>query len=231
MNRPRGRSGCVRSGGTSSGVTVDLSPGQQKAVFALIVVVLAALGYWLILPKVNHSHGSPQAAASTPAASAPAATPSAQSSPTPAVTTSPGNVNIYSWLPFTQQDLADAATVTVKFCVAYNTYTYTEDAAAYVASMNGLITGQLATTLQTSYSTPGVAQLRTSQQQVSTGTAAINSLRAFGASSLTFIVNTAQRLVSSRGTTHGTAQYAVTVIGSGSSWQVDDIELSNAGNS
>ena len=111
---------------------MDLSPGQQKAVFALIVVVLAALGYWLILPKVTHSHGSPQAAASTPAATAPASTPSAQSPPTPAVTTSPGNVNIYSWLPFTQQDLADAAAVTVKFCVAYNTYSYTEDAAAYV---------------------------------------------------------------------------------------------------
>jgi len=210
---------------------VDLSPGQQKAVFALIVVVLAALGYWLILPKVTHSRGSPQATASTPAATLPASTPSAQSPPTPAVTTSPGNVNIYSWLPFTQQDLADAAAVTVKFCVAYNTYSYTEDAAAYVAQMNGLITGQLATTLQTSYSTPGVAQLRTSQKQVSTGTAAINSLRAFGASSLTFIVNTAQRLASSRGTTHGTAQYAVTVTGSGSSWLVDDIELSNAGNS
>ncbi len=210
---------------------MDLSPGQQKAVFALIVVVLAALGYWLILPKVTHSRGSPQAAASAPAATAPASTPSAQSPPTPVVTTSPGTVNIYSWLPFTQQDLADAAAVTVKFCVAYNTYSYTEDAAAYVNRMNGLITGQLATTLQTSYSTPGVAQLRTSQKQVSTGTAAINSLRAFGASSLTFVVNTGQQLVSSRGTTHGTAQYAVTVTGSGSSWQVDDIELSNAGNS
>ncbi len=210
---------------------MDLSPGQQKAVFALIVVVLAALGYWLILPKVTHAHGSPQAAASTPAPTVPASTPSAQSPPAPAVTTSPANVNIYSWLPFTQQDLADAAAVTVKFCVAYNTYSYTEDAAAYVNQMNGLITGQLATTLQASYSTPGVAQLRTSQKQVSTGTAAINSLRAFGASSLTFVVNTEQRLVSSRGTTHGTAQYAVTVTGSGSSWQVDDIELSDAGNS
>ena len=39
---------------------MDLSPGQQKAVFALVVVVLAALGYWLILPKVSHSHGQAQ---------------------------------------------------------------------------------------------------------------------------------------------------------------------------
>ena len=219
---------------------MDLSPAQQKAVFVLVVVVLAALGYWLILPKLSHSGGHSAAAGSTsPAAStlAPASAPAEASVPgTPAgtVTASPaaaGNVNIYSWLPFTQQGLADAASVTVKFCVDYNTFTYTESPAAYVAKMSGLITGQLATTLQASYSTAGVAALRTSQKQVSTGTAVINSLRAFGPSSLTFIVTTGQRLVSSKGTTNGSTQYAVTVTGSGSSWQVDDIELASAGNS
>jgi hypothetical protein len=210
---------------------VDLSPSQQKAVFALIVVVLAALGYWLILPKVTHSHAQAQATpTAAPSATAPASAPSTAAPTVTAAPAATGSVNIYSWLPFTQQDLADAAALTVKFCVDYDTYTYTESAAAYVATMNGLVTGQLATTLQASYSTPGVASLRKSQQQVSTGTAAISSLRAFGSSSLTFVVNTTQKLVSSKGTTHGTTQYAVTVTGSGSSWQVDDIELSSAGN-
>jgi hypothetical protein len=210
---------------------VDLSPGQQKALFVLVVVVLAAFGYWLLLPKVTHSHRPGLAAASsTPAATAPA---SAQPQGAPAPTVTPataGSVNIYSWLPFTQQNLADAASVTVKFCVDYDTYTYTESAAAYVGKMSGLITGQLATTLQGAYSTPGVAKLRTSQKQVSTGTAAIDSLRAFGPSSLTFIVTAAQRLASSHGTTHGSTRYAVTLTGSGSNWQVSDIELASAGN-
>ena len=214
---------------------MDLSPAQQKAVFVLVVVVLAALGYWLILPKLSHSGGHSAAASSTsPAASASASAPGTPGTPASTVTASPaaaGNVNIYSWLPFTQQGLADAASVTVKFCVDYNTFTYTESPAAYVAKMSGLITGQLATTLQASYSTAGVAALRTSQKQVSTGTAVINSLRAFGPSSLTFILTTGQHLVSSKGTTNGSTQYAVTVTGSGSSWQVDDIELASAGNS
>jgi hypothetical protein len=217
---------------------VDLSPAQQKAVFVLVVVVLAALGYWLILPKLSHSGGNSAAAASTsPAPSAPASAPAeGPASGTPASTgtaspTAAGNVNIYSWLPFTQQGLADAASVTLKFAVDYNTFTYTETPAAYVAKMGGLITGSLATTLQASYATPGVATLRTNQKQVSTGTAVINGLRAFGPSSLTFIVTTGQRLVSSRGTTSGSTQYAVTVTGSGTSWQVDDIELASAGNS
>jgi hypothetical protein len=218
---------------------VDLSPGQQKAVFVLVVVVLAALGYWLILPKVTH--GSAQAAAqstqstqgSTQAATTPATTQDPQV-PTPAVTASPataGNVNIYSWLPFTQQGLAEAATVAVKFGVDYNTYTYTESANAYVAKMSGLITGQLANVLKASYETAGVAQLRTGQKQISTGTAAISSLRAFGPSSLTFVVTTGQRLVTSSGTTNGSTQWAVTVTGSDGSWQVDDIEPASAGNS
>jgi hypothetical protein len=210
---------------------VDLSPGQRNAVFALIVVVLAALGYFLVVPALTHSHGHGQAAGS-PATAVPATS----TGPSPAVpaTTVPaavaGAVNIYSWLPFTQQDLAAAASVTVRFSVDYDTFTYTESASGYVGQMAGLITGQLASTLRAAYQIPGVAKLRISQKQVSTGTAAIASLRAFGPSSLTFIVTVGQHLVSSHGTTSGSTQYAITVTGSGGSWQVSDIELESAGN-
>ena len=213
---------------------MDLSPGQQKAVFAVVVVVLAALGYWLLLPKVSHSHGQAKPAASpAPAASAPG-TQSSQGASPPAETASPastGGVNIYSWLPFTQQGLAAAATVTEKFVVDYNTYSYTESADDYVGRMNALITTQLADTLRGLYSTPGVVKVRTSQKQVSTGTAVINSLRAFGPSSLTFIVTGTQHLATSKGTSSGSSQYAVTLTGSGTSWQVNDIELSSVGQS
>jgi hypothetical protein len=213
---------------------VDLSPGQKKAVFAVVVVVLAALGYWLLVPKVSHSHGQAQPAASpAPAASTPGSQPS-QTGAAPAGTATPaavGGVDIYSWLPFTQQGLAAAATVTEKFVVDYNTYTYTESADAYVGRMNGLITAQLADTLRGLYSTPGVAKVRTDQKQVSTGTAVINSLRAFGPSSLTFIVTGTQHLATTKGTSSGSSQYAVTLTGSGTSWQVNDIELSSAGQS
>jgi len=210
---------------------VDLSPGQQKAVFALVVVVLAALGYWLIVPKVSHSHAQAQP---SPNPSATQSVPSPPASSPPAATTSPASasgVDIYSWLPFTQQDLAAAAAVTEKFLVDYNTYSYTESAAAFVGRMNGLITTQLASTLRGLYAQPGVAKLRTDQRQVSTGTAVINSIRAFGASSLTFVATGTQHLTTTKGTSNGSAQYAITVTGSGTSWQVDNIELSSAGQS
>ena len=210
---------------------MDLSPGQRKAVFALVVVVLAALGYWLILPKVSHSHAQAQP---SPNPSATQSVPSPPVSSPPAATTSPASasgVDIYSWLPFTQQGLAAAAAVTEKFLVDYNTYSYRESAAAFVGRMNGLITTQLASTLRGLYAQPGVAKLRTDQRQVSTGTAVINSIRAFGASSLTFVATGTQHLTTSKGTSNGSAQYAITVTGSGSSWQVDNIELSSVGQS
>jgi hypothetical protein len=204
-------------------------------VFSVIVAVLAVLGYFLVVPAVTH-HGEPAAAASSPApASQPAAAAPAVKAPSAAAqagagTVTAGGVDIYSWLPFTQQDLAAAAGVAVRFSVAYNTFTYTESGSAYVQAMGSLITGQLAVTLQTAYQTPGVAQLRTSQHQVSSGTAQISSLRAFGQDSMTFTVNAGQRLVTSKGASNGSTQYAVTVTGSGASWQVSDIELASAGN-
>ncbi len=209
---------------------MELSPRQRSAVFVLVVAVLAALGYYLVAPAVTHSHGSAPAAA-TPASTptvpgtAPAAAPTVSASAAAA-----GGPDIYAWLPFTQQNLAAAASVAVRFSVDYNTFTYTESATAYVGAMGALVTGELAGTLQAAYQVPGVAKLRTSQKQVSTGTAVISSLRAFGPSSMTFIVTTGQRLVTSHGTSNASTQYAVTVTGSGSSWQVSDIELESAGN-
>jgi 3-oxoacyl-ACP reductase-like protein len=210
---------------------VDLTRGQRNAVFALIVIVLAVLGYYLVVPVLTHSRGHGQTAASPTASSAAASNAPVSAPATTAPPATAGAVNIYSWLPFTQQDLAAAAAVAVRFSVDYDTFTYTESASGYVGQMAGLVTGQLASTLRADYQIPGVAKLRTSQRQVSTGTATIDSLRAFGPSSLTFVVTAGQRLVSSHGTTSGSTQYAITLTGSGGSWQVSDIELESAGNS
>jgi hypothetical protein len=208
---------------------VYLTPGQQKAIFVVIVIALAALGYYLVVPAMTHSHANAQATPTPTATAAPSEPPT-----TPAVTTSPAaaaGVNIWAWLPFTQQDLAQAASVTTKVAVDYDTYSYTETPQAYVATMGDLITADLAASIKQAYALPGVATLRTSEKQVSTGTAVINSLRAFGPSSLTFVVTAGQRLVSGGQTSANSTQYAITVTGSAGQWQVSDIEPADAGNS
>jgi hypothetical protein len=119
----------------------------------------------------------------------------------------------------------------VKFAVAYGTFSYTEDAAAYVAPMLPLTSPQLVSQIKAAYSTPGVSAARASGKQVSAGSAVIQSLRAFGPTSLTFVVQVTERLTDSTGRSVLPATYAVTVTGSGASWQVSDIELASAGNS
>jgi hypothetical protein len=209
---------------------MDLSAGQRKAVFGLIVVLLAGLGIYLFVAQAPGSSGStPPAAAHSPAP--PSASPTPAASPAPAAATSPSEPDIYQWLPFTESQLATAATVVTQFSDAYGTWSYSQNAAGYVASMHDLITSELSQFLAQGYSVPGVASQRNSKKQVSTGSAVINSLRAFGSSSITFVVTINQQINSNSGRSQVSNQYAVTAIGVGSSWQVNDIELASAGNS
>lgn len=219
---------------------MERSAGQQRLLFAVVVLLLAGLGIYLLGP-VRH-HGASAAPASTPSASRPAVvatgTPSAGAlQPTTAPVTSPapsatGSVDIYQWLPFTEQDLAQATQATIEFAADYETFSYTETAAAYGEKMASLVTTELDATLENDYATPGVATPRSAQRQVSTGTGTVASIRAFGSGSITFLVNITQRLSTTKGTSTTAQRYAVTVIYTTTDgWQVNDIELANAGNS
>jgi len=230
---------------------MELSSGQQRALFVGIVVVLAGLGIYLIGPGGHHSpaaagpSSSPSAAANsatfTPPSVVPTAntTPAAASNPSivsptsaPTGTTSlgKGQANIYAWLPFTQADLTSAAKTTLTFAADYGTWSYAESYTKYVGKMNGLITPELATTLSATYAPPGVLAQRTSQKQVSAGSAGIAQLAAYGPGSITFDVNIAQKLTTTTGARTDTTAYAVTLVSGASGWAVNDIELAKAGN-
>lgn len=211
---------------------MDLNAGQRKAVFGLIVVVLAGLGAYMFLPgaRGGQGTGSPRAASHSPAPPAtPPATPAASQGPATAAT--PSDPDIYQWLPFTQSQLAIAVTEVTQFCDAYGTWSYSENATGYVATMRSLITPQLSQVIGQGYAVPGVESQRASKKQVSSGSAVIDSLRAFGPSSITFVVTITEEITDTGGRNQVSTPYAVTVTGSGSSWQVNDIELASAGNS
>jgi len=220
---------------------MEPTPGQRKAAFALIVVALAGLGIFLVRPGTSGSAGparspAPSRPASSPGGPAvaltppPAATSAPATAPDPALTTA-GTANIYQWLPFTAAELTRAAAVATRFGVLYETFSYSESAAAYVQKMQSVITAQLSQVLGRAYATPGLAGPRAKAKQVSVGFASISSLRAFGSGSITFIVAISQKVTGTRGTSRSTGQYAVTVAGSGGSWQVSDIQLASAGTS
>ena len=211
---------------------MDPTPGQRKAAFVVIVLALAGLGIFLVRPGAS---GSAAPAQSPPASRAPAATPSPAVTQPPATAPAPapgsaGTAGIYRWLPFTPSELTRAAAVATRFGDLYGTSSYTESATGYVQRMRNVITSQLSQVLARAYATPGVAGPRVRQKQVSTAASGISALRAFGSGSITFIVAIHQKITGTKGVSRSTGQYAVTVTGSGGSWQVSDIELATAGN-
>jgi hypothetical protein len=204
---------------------MDLSPAARRAVFVVIVCGFAALGAYLLGPVAHHS-----TAAERPPPAAHSARPSAPADQARATTPSRAQPDIYQWLPFTQSGLAAAAGIVVRFGNAYGTYSYTESAAAYAASLQSITSAELVDQIEAAYAAPGVAAARQSEKQVAVATTTIGSLRAFGPGSLTFVVQVAQQLTESSGRSDQASDYAVTVSGAGTSWQVTDVELAAAGN-
>jgi len=205
---------------------MELSSGQQRLLFVVVVLALAGLGIYLVGGR-HHTSSPPP---SRPSASAAPVTSTSAPVAAPATTAPSGGADIYQWLPFSQQDLTAAARTTVAFSADYENWSYTELAPTYIAKMNGLVTGNFAASLQNSYATPGVAALRSAQKQISTSNGTIASIQSFGSGSITFVVNIAQRLATTTGTANSTKQYAVTVISNGGGWQVNNVELAGAGN-
>jgi hypothetical protein len=217
---------------------MDLTTGQRRLLFVVIVLALIGLGIFLIRGRGS---GTPAAAPSASTSQSPASASSATGgqyvppSSLPAATpvSTAGGAEIYQWLPFTPAELSAAAQTTVTFAKDYTTWSYTESAADYAAKLSPLVSAQELAIIKNGYSTAGVAQQRTADKQVSTGSGTIDSIRSFGASpvSITFVVTISQRVTPAQAATSASPQqYAVTVVSSGGAWQVNDLELAGAGN-
>jgi hypothetical protein len=219
---------------------MDLNSAQRKLVFGVVVLVLAALGAFLLSGSLLHRDANtgrgravgltgPLSSSPTPGSGVASQPATAGGGPgaTPPSGTGP---DIYRWLPFSQAGLAAAADVVGRFAAAYASYTYTQTTAGYERQFNGLVTASLAAVLGRGFGTPGVAQVRTQQKQIATGTGQITGIRSFGANNITFVVAISQKVTGTKGTKRTTTDYAVTVTGAGTNWLVEDIEIASAGN-
>lgn len=220
---------------------MELTPGQQRLAFVVVVLALAGLGAYLLVargaggsPSAATSPSSASSASSTAARPAASTAPSASVPPTllpsTAAASGAGGTGIYQWLPFTPADLSAASSTTTAFAKAYATWSYTESAAAYAASFRGLATSSEVTALEGGFSTAGLAQQRAADKQVSAGSGAIDLITAFGTGSITFKVAITNTVTSTKPSATSTSQYAVTVISSGGAWRVNNIQLSSLGN-
>jgi hypothetical protein len=226
---------------------MELTPGRQRLLFVVVAIALVGLGFFVI---EGRSHGTTAASTTptpTPTTSSSAPTTSAAATYTPPATQPPATpsaatsggagggeagANIYQWLPFTQSDLAAAAKTTLAFANVYANTSYTETKATYAAKLSAVASPQEAATLVSDFETPNIADTRTADKQISTGTPTIDSISSFGAdpTSITFDVSIAQQLASTSGTMNSTVEYNITTVSAAAGWQVNNIQLSNVGN-
>src|SRR5215469_3000934 len=203
---------------------MDASPAARRVAFAIVVCAFAALGAYVLGPLAHRGD--------TPYRKPPAVNPARTPAPAQSVVRAAGRPDsIYEWLPFTQEGLSTAASTVVRFGDAYGTYSYTEDGAAYASPLQPIASAQLVGQIEAAYEAPGVAATRQGEKQISVAATTIGSIRAFGPGSLTFVVQVAQQMTSTAGRSQQVTNYAVTVTGTGTSWQVSDVELASAGNS
>jgi hypothetical protein len=218
---------------------MELSTGQKRMLFVVLVVLLAGFGIYLIGPGRSHdaspsastSSGNPASAATTSPANL-AGVPSYQVAPTPLpVPTTIKSANIYDWLPFTASDLKAAANVTVAFVAADDTFSYSDTTAGYGKRLSGYVSSSLLTSLQQTFQT-GLPQWQ-QQQFTSKGAGTISSITSFGGKpqeSITFLVSITEQTTASGKTSTTTGQYDVTTVAVPGGWQVNDIEQAGQGN-
>jgi hypothetical protein len=224
---------------------MELTPGQQRGLFVVLVILLAGLGIYLVGPGRSHGSAatgppstpapggnSPGASGNAPATPTLAGVPSAVIAPTtlPVPTVVKG-ANIYNWLPFTQQGLDGAANVTLAFAAADETYRYTDTPATFAQRLSSLVTPPLEQTLEAQFEPPNVQAQRAQERLVSKSAGTIDRIASWGTgtpASITFVVTiTVQQNVDPKS---ATGQWDITAVQVAGGWQVNDIEPAGVGN-
>lgn len=166
----------------------------------------------------------PQPTASPAPASPPAhatATASPQPAPAPPLAAN---------LPFPPARLQAAAALAGRFTTAWDSWSWQQPPAAWLARLRPLAASSLYPALAQAAGTPGVLAQRENARQTATATTSALQIRDLTPSSVTISVTVRQVITSRTGTSQATASFAVTLTPRSGSWAVWDIEPASAGN-
>ncbi len=197
-------------------------PGDRRgAAFAVIVVIIAAVGIYLMWADWGDPpEQQPQAAPPTRVAIV---------TPTPLATASNAPFDVYDYLPMKKEQLAAAADLAERFTAVYGTFRYDEDAAAYAARLKAYTTPELGALLTRTVTSAGAVEQNRADELVSRATAKLKEIRQVGKGSIVFVVTGNRRVTAKSGDKLLTEEYAVTVSESGSDWRVFDIMPADEG--
>ncbi|MUL39785.1 hypothetical protein FZ103_01085 [Streptomonospora sp. PA3] len=208
----------------------SLSEGQQRFVFGALVVVLVAFGIYLSLGGWGGGAGE-DASDSGPSASDGGQGGSAEvAPPSPIPTTATQDMRVMDWLPFSEEEFKAAAATAQEFGRAYGTIDYSQSPEEYYAGMQDLATEEYAKTLAQSSGAGALWQEKAEDEAVSEGRANVESIRAFGEDSVTFVLKVQSITEGSEGANEDLGEFAVTVADEGGEWRVYDFQPADAGN-
>ncbi len=136
-----------------------------------------------------------------------------------------------AWLlPFPAARLQDAATLARRFTAAWDSWSWRQSPAAWLARLRRMAAAPLYPALAQAAGTPGVLAQRTAARQTAAATTTAVRIRDLTLGSVTVTVTVRQVISSRTGTTQATASFAVTLTPRGGGWAVWDIEPASAGN-
>jgi hypothetical protein len=155
------------------------------------------------------------------------ARPTATASPHPAAAAT----SLASLLPFPPARLQAAATLAGRFTAAWDSWSWRQPPAAWLARLQPVAATSLEPALAQAAGDRGVLAQRTTARQAAVATVTALAIRDLTPGSVTVTVTAAQVITSSSGTSRTSAAWAVTLTPDGSGWLVWDIEPASAGNS
>jgi hypothetical protein len=164
--------------------------------------------------------------AASPAPSSQPAHVTGPASPPPATAAPP----LAAILPFPPARLQAAATLAARFTTAWDSWSWRQAQAAWLARLHPMAAGPLYPALAQAAGTPGVLAQRTAARQTAIASTSAVRIRDLTPGSVTLTVTVRQVITSRTGTTQATASYAVTLTPRGSGWTVWDIQPADAGN-
>jgi hypothetical protein len=170
----------------------------------------------------------PHPAPGTPPGGSPATT-SPSASPRPAAGTPAPP--LASLLPFSAARLQAAAVLAGRFTAAWDSWSWQQPPAAWLAALQPLAAASLEPALAQAAGDRGVLAQRTAARQVAVATVTGLAITGLTPGSVTVTVTAAQVITGSSGTSRSSAGWAVTLTPGGSGWLVWDIEPAGAGNS
>ncbi|MGV9771296.1 hypothetical protein [Streptosporangium sp. NPDC003464] len=203
---------------------------RRGLVFAVLVMMLAAVGIYLTMWPDSGDEGRPQPDPVGVSRTVPGSRAAVSAEPPrPSATASNAPFDVYSYLPMTKQELAAAADYAQRFTAEYGTFSYDEDPAVYGDRLRGYTTTEFAGVLLRTVTSPGSVEANRADEVVSVGTARVKEIRQIQNTSVVFVVTGTQDVTAKSGPKERTEDYAVTLIEVGADWRVHDLQPADEG--